>query len=346
MAINPLQTYAEARSARENPRGYSLSKLYGSSIAKSDSYTPTGKTNLANAFRGFLGTGDFVGALVGLASNTLSITGTKKNEDGTVTKTTYATPFSIAGAVANPIGFGVSTAYGMEMSKSTNFTATGHTNVANTLLGGLAFGPIGAIVGAIANLLGGLFGGKKSNKSTPVDTTKLSSTNTFSSPTYTGFGSNAYAESIGIDTSSFSSYTGLNNSNSYKSSNNSGNGLGGGRSTSSLSGGASGQGLGYGANNTGYSGYGSKGYTGFGSNAWGSANLGGSSIGSGSNKGSGNNKGSGGSGSSGSGKSTSNRSNTQPSYGNRGNDGEESSGGRTGGIGGGGGTSIGGGSGR
>jgi hypothetical protein len=330
LAVNPLQSYAEARQARENPRGYSLSKLYGSSIAKSDSYTPTGKTNLANAVRGFLGTGDFVGAVLGFGSNALSITGKKTNPDGTITKTTYATPFSLAGAYANPIGFGVSTLYGAEMSRSTNFTATGHTNIANTLLGGLAFGPIGAIVGAIANLLGGLFG-RKSSKSENIDTTKLSATNTFSSPTYMGFGSNAYAESIGIDTSSFSSYTGLNNNGSYKSYSSGGNGLGGGRSTSSLSGGASGQGLGYGASNTGYSGYGAKGYSGFGSDSWGNSNIGNSTS---------SNKGSGGTSSSNSGKSANNRSNTQPSYGNNGE-----SKGRTGNNSGGG-TSIGGGSGR
>lgn len=268
MAVNPLQVYGESRQARENPRGYALSKAYDSSIARSDSYTPTGKTNIANAVRGFLGTGDFVGAVLGFGSNALSITGTKTNEDGTITKTTYATPFSIAGAFANPIGFGVSTAYGMEMSRSTNFTATGHTNVANSILGGLAFGPIGALLGGLANLIGGLFG-RRSSKA--IDPTKLSTTNTFSSPTYTGFGSDTYAQSIGLSTptSSFSSYTGLGTTRTSGSNGGTGTSIGGSRSTSSLSGGQSGQGLGYGASNTGYSGYGTKGYTGFGSNAYG-----------------------------------------------------------------------------
>lgn len=285
MAVNPIQAYNESRQAKQNPVGYGIQKAYQSSMSNTDTYSPTGKTNLANSVRGYLSTGDFVGALVGLGANALSITGTKTNQDGSITKTTYATPFSMAAAYTNPIGFGLSTAYGAEMSKSTNYTATGHTNIANSILGVLSFGPIGAIVGALANLIGGLFGDRKSSNNT--DTSIATAKNQFGSDTYTGFGSDKWGSK------NITGYTGLSSGSNGRSS----SGYGSISNTS----GSTGQGLGYGSSYSGYSGYGSSGYTGFGSNSYGST------IGSNSNSSSSNGS-----------KTTTNRSNTQPSYGNSG----------------------------
>ena len=228
MAINPISTYSQAKQIQQNPIGFGLNEAYNSNVAKTTNYSPTGKTNIANSMRGYLSTGDFVGAVIGFATNVLSVTGEKKNSDGSITKTTYATPFSMAEAVANPSGFLATTLYGSEMARSNSRTATGKTNIANSALGGLVFGPIGALFGGLANFVGGLFGGNKNSTSS----TKVSSSNTFGSSTYSGFGSDAYGRS---------------------------NNLGATLGTVSKN---------NGVNIAGYSGYGSVGYTGFGSDAY------------------------------------------------------------------------------
>ncbi len=253
---NPIDLFLSASYATKNPMGYTTNKIYGSDIAKSSEYSPTGKTNLANAIKGFLMTGDFVGAIIGFGSNSLSVTGTNKNSDGSTTRTTYATPFSVAGAYANPVGFAVGTAYNSEMARSTNKTSTGHTNIANSVLGGLAFGGVGAVVGGLANLLGGLFGSKKTDTSKTNITTPTVKTDinfspenkTFGSVGYTGFGSDAYAQSSGISPGKYGSigYTGFG-SDSY------------GKNLSSQ--------------NTTNPTYGDKNYTGFGSTSYANTNI-------------------------------------------------------------------------
>lgn len=207
--FNPIESFLSANQAKQNPVGFGISEVYKSDVVRSSTPTPTGNTNLANAVKGSLMTGDIIGALIGLGSNALSITGNKTDSKGNVIgKTTYATPFSVMGAIANPTGFGVNTLYGAEMSRSTNKTATGHTNIANSVLGGLAFGPVGAIVGGLANWIGGLFGGGKSSKGKQSQQTTMQSkssdlnfspqTSVFGAKGYSGFGSKSYGLTHGL----------------------------------------------------------------------------------------------------------------------------------------------------